>query len=60
MMSDNILVDGVSDIRLDETLSRSAQHGTAMSCVVSSYAGFSKKGFAPYNNRKKNQDALIM
>ncbi|CAN0386258.1 unnamed protein product, partial [Discosporangium mesarthrocarpum] len=25
-----------------------------------SYAGFSKKGFAPYNPRKKNQDALIM
>ncbi|CAM9376984.1 unnamed protein product [Chrysoparadoxa australica] len=29
-------------------------------CKVSTYAGFSKKGFAPYNPRKKNQDALIM
>lgn len=25
-----------------------------------SYAGFSKKGYAPYNPRKHNQDALIM
>ena len=59
-MSDNVLVDGISDIRLDETLSRSAEHGTSLTCVVSSYAGATKKGFAPYNNRKKNQDALIM
>lgn len=60
VMSDNLLVDGISDIRLDETFSRSAQHGTELACAVSSYAGSSKKGFAPYNNRKKNQDALIM
>lgn len=25
-----------------------------------SYAGFSKKGYAPYNPRKHNQDAIIM
>ena len=31
-----------------------------IACVVSSYAGFSKKGYAPYNPRKCNQDALIM
>lgn len=29
-------------------------------CVLRSYAGFSKKGYAPYNPRKHNQDALIM
>eukprot|EP00752_Nemacystus_decipiens_P018531 g16614.t1 len=34
--------------------------GAAISCIVSSYAGFSKKGYAPYNPRKHNQDALIM
>jgi hypothetical protein len=28
--------------------------------VVSIYSGYSKKGMAPYNPRKKNQDALIM
>ena len=59
-MSDNALVDGIAEIRLDETLARSAEHGTSLPCVVSSYAGSTKKGFAPYNNRKKNQDALIM
>lgn len=25
-----------------------------------SYAGYSKKGYAPYNPRKRNQDALVM
>jgi serine/threonine protein phosphatase PrpC len=29
-------------------------------CAVSEYSGVSKKGHAPYNPRKKNQDALIM
>ena len=28
--------------------------------VVASYAGVSKKGYQPYNPRKKNQDALVM
>ena len=31
-----------------------------MRCAVTDYAGISKKGHAPYNPRKKNQDALIM
>jgi len=30
------------------------------SFAVISYAGHSKKGYAPYNPRKKNQDALLM
>jgi len=60
IISDNVLVDGISDIQLDETLKQSAEDGTDVVCVVSCYAGSSKKGFAPYNNRKKNQDALIM
>jgi serine/threonine protein phosphatase PrpC len=29
-------------------------------CAVTDYSGVSKKGHAPYNPRKKNQDALIM
>ena len=28
--------------------------------IINSYGGYSKKGFAPYNSKKKNQDALIM
>lgn len=29
-------------------------------CAVTEYSGVSKKGHAPYNPRKKNQDALVM
>jgi len=29
-------------------------------CAVTEYSGVSKKGHAPYNPRKKNQDAIIM
>jgi len=29
-------------------------------CAVTEYSGLSKKGHAPYNPRKKNQDSLIM
>jgi serine/threonine protein phosphatase PrpC len=28
--------------------------------IVNSYGGYSKKGYAPYNPKKKNQDALVM
>jgi serine/threonine protein phosphatase PrpC len=28
--------------------------------IVNSYGGYSKKGYAPYNPRKRNQDALVM
>lgn len=31
-----------------------------VTCAVTEYSGVSKKGHAPYNPRKKNQDALIM
>jgi serine/threonine protein phosphatase PrpC len=32
----------------------------AVQCAVTEYSGVSKKGHAPYNPRKKNQDAIIM
>jgi serine/threonine protein phosphatase PrpC len=28
--------------------------------IVNSYGGYSKKGYAPYNPKKRNQDALVM
>lgn len=34
--------------------------GSRVDCAVTEYYGVSKKGHAPYNPRKKNQDALIM
>jgi serine/threonine protein phosphatase PrpC len=33
---------------------------TTVQCAVTEYSGVSKKGHAPYNPRKKNQDAIIM
>jgi len=33
---------------------------SSVKCAVTEYSGVSKKGHAPYNPRKKNQDALIM
>jgi serine/threonine protein phosphatase PrpC len=36
------------------------QAAETVRCAVTEYSGVSKKGHAPYNPRKKNQDALIM
>jgi serine/threonine protein phosphatase PrpC len=33
---------------------------SSVRCAVTEYSGVSKKGHAPYNPRKKNQDALVM
>jgi len=59
VVSENVLVDGMQDIHLDETLNVGSK-GSLLPCLVSAYAGKSQKGFAPYHSRKKNQDALIM
>lgn len=55
-------IDGVSrlsmsDLRNDDTITK---FHSAFTCAVTDYSGSSKKGYAPYNPRKKNQDALIM
>jgi len=60
VVSENVLVDGIQDIHLDETLNIGGDKGSVLPCLVSAYAGKSQKGFAPYHSRKKNQDALIM
>lgn len=63
VISDNKLVEGFeSSVNLDEeevhaTPTASADTG---GFIVNSYGGYSKKGYAPYNPKKKNQDALIM
>jgi len=36
------------------------KYESTVRCAVTEYSGVSKKGHAPYNPRKKNQDALIM
>lgn len=39
---------------------KAEDHHSDLRCAVTEYSGVSKKGYAPYNPRKKNQDALIM
>jgi len=54
-------VDGVSkDPTTDTAEQKTKYFQSQVRCAVSSYSGVSKKGHAPYNPRKKNQDALIM
>lgn len=61
-MSDNTLIEGMDGVNLDkkeeETTSQSS--GNSGGFIINSYGGYSKKGYAPYNPKKKNQDALIM
>jgi hypothetical protein len=57
-------IDGVAKLDLEEKQAAAAAQQrkgiTTPKCAVSEYSGVSKKGHAPYNPRKKNQDALIM
>lgn len=52
-------IDGVSKLTVSEELKKE-EHHSSLKCAVTDYAGITKKGHAPYNPRKKNQDALIM
>lgn len=53
-----LMPPGLKDLkRPSETVE---DHHLHLRCAVTEYSGVSKKGHAPYNPRKKNQDALIM
>lgn len=57
VVSDNKLIEGLASMGeagTEEITSKTAKH------VVKSYAGLSKKGYAPYNPRKRNQDSIMM
>eukprot|EP01039_Chlorochromonas_danica_P008557 gene8557-9430_t len=58
VMSDNKLVEGFDNVNLDAEEDVVANNSNGF--IVNSYGGYSKKGYAPYNPKKKNQDALIM
>lgn len=60
-MSDNTLIEGMDGVNLD-TKEEAPQQVAANTggFIINSYGGYSKKGYAPYNPKKKNQDALIM
>ncbi len=57
VVSDNKLIEGIASLGPNETeeiTAKTAKH------VIKSYAGLSKKGYAPYNPRKRNQDSIMM
>jgi serine/threonine protein phosphatase PrpC len=56
-VSDNKLVEGLQPIG---TVADESVRGSDIDHVVRTYAGVSKKGYAPYNPRKRNQDAIMM
>jgi len=53
-------IDGVSKLSVSDRKKQASKHLVNSQCAVTEYSGDSKKGHAPYNPRKKNQDALIM
>lgn len=58
VVSDNKLVEGLSGLATDDD---SGVDSDSLVCkAITNWAGVSKKGYAPYNPRKKNQDILIM
>lgn len=52
-------IDGVSRLSVNDD-GTNRNHHSSVQTAVTDYSGVSKKGHAPYNPRKKNQDALIM
>lgn len=62
VMSDNKLIEGIDSVNLDAEEENSTAPSAPASggFIVNSYGGYSKKGYAPYNPKKKNQDALVM
>lgn len=57
-MSSSALVDGLAKASI--SLEEEAAAKGVVSGIVSHYDGRSKKGYAPYNPKKANQDSMIM
>ena len=61
MVGNNALVDGLEALDVgDDGGGDSGGAEKSDEGVITQLAGVSKKGYAPYNPRKKNQDALAM
>lgn len=58
IVSDNKLIEGIATLGTVDA--EEARVKAASTCAIRTYAGLSKKGYAPYNPRKRNQDALLM
>lgn len=59
VVSDNKLIEGISRMGAKDSTKKDGQ-ATKSSHVIRSYWGASKKGYAPYNPRKRNQDSILM
>lgn len=57
VVSDNKLVEGVATLGAVDREDAKTHPGEN---VVRIYGGVSKKGYAPYNPRKRNQDSMVM
>jgi len=55
----NNIDGGISKLSVNDAPNPNILH-SKVQCAVNEYSGISHKGHAPYNPRKKNQDALIM
>lgn len=55
-----VLPAGLAGLKRGNQTEQVEDHHLHLRCAVTEYSGVSKKGHAPYNPRKKNQDALIM
>ena len=59
VVSDNKLIEGISSIGKRGT-ERKTEDESKTNHVIRSFWGSSKKGYAPYNPRKRNQDSILM
>lgn len=59
VVSDNKLIEGISSIGQDSGAAK-VEEETKSNHVVRCFWGSSKKGYAPYNPRKRNQDSILM
>lgn len=57
VVSDNKLIEGIATLGAVDVEDTTGRAGDS---IVRAFAGVSKKGYAPYNPRKRNQDAIIM
>ena len=65
VVSENRLVEGVSSSTGIDSREKSTAAAVTMvigpaKSRITSFAGVTKKGFAPYNPKKRNQDAILM
>eukprot|EP00619_Florenciella_sp_RCC1007_P010346 CAMPEP_0205913026 /NCGR_PEP_ID=MMETSP1325-20131115/6240_1 /ASSEMBLY_ACC=CAM_ASM_000708 /TAXON_ID=236786 /ORGANISM="Florenciella sp., Strain RCC1007" /LENGTH=346 /DNA_ID=CAMNT_0053279813 /DNA_START=19 /DNA_END=1059 /DNA_ORIENTATION=- len=59
VVSGNSLIDGLAAAAIEDSAGAENEKGSTQT-VIAEYNGKSKKGYAPYNPKKANQDSLVM